>query len=318
MLAAPLNWLILKALEKEPRRQSELRLEAGSPAQTTLRAQLKKLTETGAVAKHRRSHFPGVLEYELTGPGQELLFVASVLEGWLWGAPGGPKPPGSNAAKAAIKALVEGWSTTMLRALAAGPLSLTELDSLIDSLSYPALERRLGAMRLTGQIEAHPSNGRGTPYAVTEWLRQGVAPLVVAAQWERRHRPQGTPPIGRLDTEAAFLLAVPLLRLPAQLSGSCRMAADIPMGKKRRLAGVMVEVENGVVVSCNTQLQGHPDAWALASTAGWLSAVVEHDGTCLELGGDSRLARALVDGLHEALFRPTLDVGNSIRDDRVN
>ncbi len=42
----------------------------------------------------------------------------------------------------------------MLRALAAGSLSLTELDRLIGALSYPSLERRLVAMRLAGLVGA--------------------------------------------------------------------------------------------------------------------------------------------------------------------
>lgn len=301
LLAVPLNCLILQALAEGPKQQAELRREAGSPAQTTLRAQLKKLAEFGAIAKHRRNRFPGVLEYELTAPGRDLIFVAGVLEPWLASAPGGPQALGDSAAKAAIKALVEGWSTTMLRALASGPLSLTELDGVIGSLSYPSLERRLGAMRLAGQVEAHPGNGRGTPYVVTDWLRQGVAPLAAAARWERRHLPEATAPFSRLDTEATFLLAVPLLQLPVELTGNCRMAAEISNGQ-RRLAGVMVEVQSGRIASCATQLGGSPNAWVLGSSAAWLNAVIEHDTDRLELGGDCHLARSLLDGLHGALF----------------
>lgn len=301
LLAAPLNVFILRGLADGPKQQTELRRATGSPAQTTLRAQLLRLGEIGAIDKHHRNRFPGVLEYELTVPGRELLFVLDVLARWLDKAPDGPLTLGSNAAKAAIKALAEGWSTTMLRALAAGALSLTELDRLIAALNYPSLERRLGAMRLAGQIEAQPGNGRGTPYAVTEWLRQGVAPLAAAARWERHHLPQITAPIGRLDMEAALLLAVPLLRLPPELSGSCRIAAEVPNGK-RRFAGAMVDVEEGKIASCSTKLQGNPDAWGLGSTSAWLSAMLEHDLDRLELGGDCRLVRALIDGLHRSLF----------------
>jgi DNA-binding HxlR family transcriptional regulator len=302
LLAMPLNCLILRALADAPKQQAELRGEVGSPPQTTLRAQLKKLTAVGTIAKHRRDPFPGVLDYELTAPGHSLLFVASVLERWLGEAPQGPLPLGDNAAKAAVKALAEGWSTTMLRALAAGPLSLTELDRIIGSLSYPSLERRLAALRLAGQVEARRGNGRGTPYAVTDWLRQGVAPLAAAARWERCHLPQATTPFGRLDTEAAFLLAVPLLRLAEELSGTCRMAMELPNGAGRRLAGVTVEVRSGRIASCITKLEIGTDAWALGSPAAWLDAVIEGDSDRLELGGDDRLACAALGGLHEKLF----------------
>jgi DNA-binding HxlR family transcriptional regulator len=211
---------------------------------------------------------------------------------------------GTCAAKAAIKALAEAWSSTMLRALAARPFSLTELDDMIGALSYPSLERRLAALRLAGQVEARRGNGTGTPYGVTAWLRQGVAPLAAAARWERRHLPQDTSPISRLDTEAFFLLAVPLLQPPQGLSGSCRMAAELPDGGQGHLAGVIVELgSHGGEIGCTTQLKSHADAWAVGSSAAWLNAVIEHDVDSLELGGDCQLARILIEGLHEALFR---------------
>jgi DNA-binding HxlR family transcriptional regulator len=302
LLVAPLNALILRALAAGPKQQTELRRETGSPAQTTLRAQLKKLVEIGAIDKQRRNRFPGVLEYELTGSGRGLLVVAHALDRWLGQAPEAPLRLGSGAAKAAIKALAEGWSTTMLRALAAGPLSLTELDRVIGALSYPSLERRLAALRLTGQVEARASNGRGTPYGLTDWAREGVGPLAAAARWERCNLPRDTAPIGRIDAEAIFLLTVPLLSLTDDVSGSCRMAVEIPGGDGRRLAGVVVAVENGRIESCTSRLQGTPNAWALGSAAAWLEAIVDADTDRIEPGGDGRLAHALLDCLHRALF----------------
>lgn len=301
LLAAPLNVLILRTLADGLTQQSELRRETGSPAQTTLRAQLKRLVEIGVIDKHRRNRFPGVLEYELTPSGRRLLFVIDVLERWLENAPEGPLPLEGNAAKGAVKALAAGWSTRVLRVLAAGPLSLTDLDSVIGSLSYPALERRLAAMRLAGQVERRPSNGRGTPYAVTGWLRQGMAPLIAAMRWERTHLPASTTAITRIDAEAAFLLALPMLLLPHDLSGACRLAVEVP-NDERELAGVVARVERGAVGFCSTHLASHADAWALGTPVAWLDAVIEEDGDRLELGGDLHIARALLGGLHEALF----------------
>jgi len=302
MLATPLNVLLLRALAEGTSRQTDLRRAAGMPAQTTLRAHLRKLVESGALVKQRHDDFPGALELELTGAGRDLLGVMATLEAWLAAAPDGRLALGDPPAKAAIKALAEGWSSTILRALAAKPLSLTELDRVISSLNYPTLERRLGAMRLVGQIEARPGGGRGRPYAVTAWLRQGVAPIAAATYWEHRHRVGAAPPFGRLDAEAAFLLSVPLLQLPGKLSGSCRLAVEISNGRKHTMAGVVVDAKAGRVVSCTTRLQGHPDAWTSGSPAAWLAALIDADPGALELGGDTSLARAVLDGLHRALF----------------
>lgn len=303
LLAAPLNVPILRALSEGPKQQLELRHETDLPAQTTLRAQLKRLDEVKAIEKRRRNRFPGVLEYELSAAGRDLLLVADTVERWLGRAPGGQLPLGGNAARAAVKALAAGWSTTMLRALAASPLSLTELDRIIVSLSYPSLERRLAALRLAGQVEAQASNGRrGTPYRVSAWAREGVGPLTAAARWERRHRPHHSPPIGRIDVEAIFLLSVPLLSLSEDVSGSCRMAMELPGSDGPRLAGVVVGIEKGRVVSCTSRLQGTVDAWALGTTTAWLEAMVCADTASIESSGDGRLARILLESMHRALF----------------
>jgi DNA-binding HxlR family transcriptional regulator len=303
LLSTHRNVLVLRALAEGSQRQGELRRVTGLPAQTTLRATLKGLEGIGAIVKCRRNAFPGTLDYELEKPGEELLFVAAALERWLGAAPGGPLTLGGDASKAAIKALAEGWSSSMLRALAAKPLSLTELDRVIADLNYPSLERRLGALRLAGLVEALPANGRGTPYAVTECLRRGMAPLVAAIRWERRHAPDRTAPLGRLDVEAGFLLTLPMLPLPADVSGQCRLAVELPNGAKRLLAGVIVELKAGRVSSCTSRLEGHPAAWISGPPSAWLEAVIDADADGLELGGDCGLARSLLDGLHTTLFR---------------
>jgi DNA-binding HxlR family transcriptional regulator len=303
LLAVPLNVVVLRFLSNGPQRQAELRRQAGFPAQTTLRGHLRQLEAIGAIAKRRRDPFPGTLEYELERPGKELLDVADVLERWLAAAPDQPLGLGTAAAKAAVKALVESWSTAMLRALAARPLALTELDRVIPDLSYPSLERRLGALRLTGLAEAVPGNGQGTPYATTTWLRRGVAPLVAAIRWERRNLAEASPPMRRVDVEATFLLVMPLLSLPNELAGSCRLAVELGNAGSRRLAGAMVDVKQGKVVSCTSRLEGSPDAWAAGSAGAWIAAIVEADTAGLQIGGDGAFAGALLDGVHHTLFR---------------
>jgi len=302
LLAVPLNFLILQSLAEGPKAQVTLRRETGSPAQTTIRAQLRKLCDAEAVVKGQRDRFPGTHAYELTAAGNDLLGVAAALESWLERAPGGPLSLDHSGAKAAIGTLAEAWSTTLLRALAAKPLTLTELNDIIGTLNYPALQRRLGAMRLAGQLETQRGNGRGSPNQVTDWLREGVGPIAAAVRWERRHLPDRTAPTTAIDTETAFLLAMPLLHLPDDLSGSCRLAAELPNGSKWTLAGVMVEIAGGRVVSCVTRLQGVPEGWILGSPSAWLSAVIDGEKGGLEFGGDGRLATAILRGLHAALF----------------
>ncbi len=74
--------------------------------------------------------------------------------------------------------------------LAFKPMSLTELDSAIAELSYPALERRLSSMRMANLIEARPSRGTRIPYAVT-----GVG--AARGRPDRRRQPLRAAPPGR-------------------------------------------------------------------------------------------------------------------------
>ncbi len=303
LLATPINVCVLRALAEGSMPLMDLRRVASSPPQTTMRGHMRTLTETGVLTRRRQNEFPGALDFELTSVGRELWGVAEILQAWLSASPEGPLELGTAAAKNAIKALVAGWSSNMIRALAARPLSLTELNALISSLSYPSLERRLAALRLAGLIERMPGRGRGTPYAVTDWLRQSIAPLAAASRWERENAAPETPPIKRLDAEAGLLLTVPFVRLDAGVSGSCRLAVDIGTASEQRLAGVTVEIARGKVSSCVARLEGAQNAWAVGPPSAWLAAVIDRDPDRLELGGNADLGLALIAGMHRALFR---------------
>lgn len=300
LLTAPLNLRILRALAEEPRRLVDLRHAADQPPEATLRLYLRALADGNLVAKRKLDAFPGVLRYELLPAGRQLITVAGVFQDWLAEAPSGPVAMGERGAKNAIKALADGWDTGMLRALAARPFSLTELAMLISDVPYPSLERRLSAMRSLGLVVARPrrGNGNATPYAVTEWMRRGVAPLAAAARWEHEHFPAEGIAVSRRDAETIFLLAIPLIGcLPEGLSGSCRLAVET-----KDLSGITAEIEKGRIVNCTSRLEGNTDAWALGAVQAWFAAVIERDSGRLQLGGERDLARSLLSGLHEVLF----------------
>jgi DNA-binding HxlR family transcriptional regulator len=262
-----------------------------------MRANTRALTEIGVLERRREGGAPPLVKYQLTEAGWALLKVGDALQAWLQAAPEGPILLGSTAAKSAIRAFVEGWSTKIVRALAAKSHSLTELSRLIPETSYPSLERRLGAMRLTKLVDPQPGIGRGTPYRTTTWLREAVVPLVAAAAWERRHNRDRTPPIGRLDVETAFLLAVPLLKLSDCASGNCQLAVELSGGAEPAAAGVSVRVENGQVSSCSSRLDQEVDASVSGSPDAWFQRLNGQPGEDLELGGERALAEAITTAL---------------------
>lgn len=298
LLSAPLNVHLLKALEDGPLPLIDLRRAVGSPPQSTMRVYSRTLVDLGTLDRQRQAAFPGTVEYGSTESGKALLGIGGILESWLQESPSGPIALGSTASKSATKALVEGWSTNIIRALAAKPLSLTDLNRLIPRISYPSLERRLGALRLADLVEPHPGDGRGTPYKATPWLRRAIVPLAAGAWWERRYLAD-PPLIGRLDVEAAFLLAIPMVELPNGLSGRCRLAVEIQGGSSPVFAGVMLAVEEGKVVSCSSRLEGEADGWASGSAGTWMRRMAGRDGD-LEVGGDSELVREVVDSIRKS------------------
>jgi DNA-binding HxlR family transcriptional regulator len=282
-------------------RLAELRRAAGLPAQTTLRGHLRILGEVGAVARSSARETPHAVENKLTSMGGELLDVAGLLESWLSRAPEGPISLDSEKAKSTIRAFIDGWGSTIMGDLAVKPMSLTELDSQIAELSYPALERRLSSMRLANLIEARPSRGTRIPYGVTAWARRGVVPIAAASRCERHHLGEEAAPVTGVDIEAAFMLATPLVGLDEALSGSCRLEVEAAPGLRGH-AGVEVTVQRGAVVACEPGMRSEPGAFATGSTSNWFDAIVEDRPELLRLGGSAQLAEGLVRGLHRALI----------------
>jgi DNA-binding HxlR family transcriptional regulator len=301
LLATPLNLSILRVLSERPMRLAELRQAAGLPAQTTLRGHLGTLRKVGALTRTAAKETPHAVENELTPMGRELLEVADLLESWLGRAPEGPIALDSEKAKSTIKAFIDGWGSAIMGDLAVRPMSLTELDSAIAELSYPALERRLSSMRMASLIEAQPSRGTRIPYAVTGWARQGVLPLAAASRFERLHLGEDAAPVTRADIEAAFMLATPLVELDDGASGRCRLEVEAPPDGPRGPAGVEVTVCRGAVVACETGPRSGLADFATGSTSNWFGAIVEGRPELLRFGGAAQLAEGRVRGMRQAL-----------------
>lgn len=302
LFAAPLNSLILRALAEESLTLGELRDRTGRPALTTLRARLNDLVEIGAVTKIERRAMPHSVAHALTAPGDELLFVTDVLETWFDRSPNGKLEWDTESAKGAVRGLSGGWSTSILRALAIEARTLTELDKIIEGVSYHTIERRLGTMRTGGQVKTLPAEGqRGKPYVLTNWLRRGIGPLAAAGRWERRHLAEETEPVTWVEVEASFLLTLAIVELPPETSGECVLAVDTKE-EERRIAGVHVKVEKGQIAYASPRLQRAP-TFALGTATQWMDAVIDNTAEEFHIKGDDKLVATLVEGLHSTLYR---------------
>ncbi len=236
-----------------------------------------------------------------TAAGRELLFVAAVLERWLRLCPEGPLGIGPEAGPA-LSALLGGWCSTVVHALAPGPLTLTETTKAVYVLAEETVEARIEEMIGVGLVDAQ-EDGRGEErFAVTEWLRMAIAPLGAAARLELRHPNGDTAPIAARDVEAALHLTLPLLHLPPEVSGTCSLAVDLDREVPGSPAGLTIRVAEGRLASCESGLEEVVDAWAAASAGEWLDTVIEPDVVHVRTGGNRDLARRLLHELHQLLF----------------
>jgi DNA-binding HxlR family transcriptional regulator len=245
------------------------------------------------------------VKMKITPAGREAIFVGRVLGRWLASAPEGPLALGDPEAGVTLAALVLGWSSTVSHAMARGPIGLSELSRVVDSLGPEIVEERAKALVDAGLAEARPGPGGEILYTVTEWAGEATAPLAAAARMEHRHPLPDTVPADALDVEAAFLLTLPLLELPEhladQLNGSCRLVVEVEGGSASHLAGVTAHVASGQVTVAPV-LDEDADAWATASAEDWLDTVIEPDAKRVRTGGDRLLASVLLDTLHRTLF----------------
>ena len=302
LLGTPRNVLILESLAAGSKGQFELRRDAGALAQSTLRRHLGNLETAGVVIRNRLNSFPGTLNYALTEAGRELLLVVDSVERWLDRAQQGPLELATDAGKAAVKGLIDGWLTKILDPLASEPLSLTQLDTKVTSVSYPTLERRLEAMRLADQLDEGSRNGKGTPLTISNWLRVGIGPLLFAAAWEDRHTQKDADPWGRAEVESAFKIASPLLRLRPEHNGVYKVSLASKDGDRRRSESALVSIQDGDVAYCDGESKPQPDVCVSGSRAEWFSTATDPDSLGLKIDGDPSLVHGIVKRIHEALL----------------
>lgn len=231
----------------------------------------------------------------------DLLFAAFALERWLEECPEGALELGPESGPV-LSALLGGWSSTAIHALAARPLTVYETTEAIGILGEEAVESRIDEMEEVGLLEVIVDEYDEERFAPTDWLRKAIAPLAAGARVEKRHPPGDTAPIAALDVEASFHLTLPLLELPEEFSGSCALAVELDDGVCPSPAGATVRIERGQIVCVEPELDPKADSYAIASAADWLDIVIDADTSLARSSGESRLPGRLLYELHETLF----------------
>lgn len=241
---------------------------------------------------------------QLTAKGEETLYVSGAIERWLSRCPQGPLELGLAGARA-LAPMVCSWSMALTHALAAGPLTLEELRRSLVDFEPGHVERRLEMLVDSGQAEALHGTGQAPTYALTDWGREAVSPIVAAVRYELRYPEENILPPDVFDVEAAFQMALPLIRVPADVSGTVRAGvriADPEAEEDDLVVGSTVEVADGRVTASSPLLERAPETWATGTPLDWCETVTDPAEAKLDLGGDVALAQGLVEALHERLF----------------
>lgn len=251
----------------------------------------------GALTLHRVAG-PG--EPQPAAPAEDTLFVSDQLERWLRDCPAGPLGPGPES-EPVLTALLDGWCSTVVHALAAEPLTPAEASEAVEGPGRGAVEEQIKAMEAAGLLVARQDTDGEWRFAPTEWLRLAIAPLAVAARLELRNPGGETAPIAPLDVEAAFLLTVPLLTPPAEAYASCRLLVTVP-GRPPRLAGVVVLIEDGLLTAVTADLRMASDTFAAGTPGDWIDTLIDPSLGRVSLEGNLEVLQGLLLGLHEKLF----------------
>jgi DNA-binding HxlR family transcriptional regulator len=301
-LATPLNVTVLRELQTGPKRPDELRRECSPPSKRALRSCLATLERLGVVTRRGHRLLPESREYDLAEPGRELRFVMIALERWLKSNRPDRIELDTDAGAHAIKTVLSGWSANIMRAVAARPYTLAELNDLIEPLARDSLEHRVEAMHRAGLLELTDRGvGEKRPYVRTAWLCRAMGPIVAASRWERRNLPEMSALIGRSDAETALLLTMPLLQLPPTARGSCRLIVEISEEPGEMDATVTATAE-GCRVTHYEPVNRDADATASGPPSAWFRAAIEAKLGHLEVDGDQRLANGLLNALFAALY----------------
>jgi len=232
--------------------------------------------------------------------GEEGRFAAATLERWLHERPSGPLAPGPDS-EPAIEALAAGWSSAAIHALAARPLAAAEAVAAVAPDGRKAAIHALRAMEVAELIVPEPDSDEKR-LAASEWLRRGMAPLAAAARLEIAESREDATPIDPRDVEAAFLLTLPLIEgLPEEMCSSCRLTVPMP-DPRLGLAGVVVQIEWGRIVSISTDLTIWSDTYASGPPLDWIEALIDPSEARLDAAGALDVPLALVEGLHQELF----------------
>lgn len=292
ILADAVNTSILRLLARGAMPVTKLQEHLGPTSRTTRFSRLRELEETGIIIREKEGGSPPLTHCMLSAAGRELLVVVRLLRRWLKENPSGLQGKGDLHGVVETKALAVGWNSTVLRWLAEGPCSLTELDAQSPpDVSYHELRKAREALSDTGLIAAVPNEDRQQPYELTEWMRGAARILAAAVRWEHDFLTEDDSEPPSLELETLLRLFMPSIFVP--LSHAMDGDRSVPVGEPGSVS-VTVGISSAAV--CTLGRSGTQESQISGSLASWLDAMVDGRAAGLRMRGGIRLTTQLLDG----------------------
>jgi DNA-binding HxlR family transcriptional regulator len=302
LLGAGAPCSILLALGDEPLRTKDLITRVPGYAPRTVNRYVSRLAEIGAVRREEQQGVPSKVVHHLTDTcGTDLcglvdLYAKSALEV----LPGGGFVPHSWGS---LTLLADLWQTGMYEELTVGPCTATELARVGHGLSFHQVSRRTNLFLVGGLIREANGGSRRRRYELTKEARQATALITGLGQWREQHvLPAGEP--GLTVTEAAEVVraALPLVVLREQVGKQMELTIAGQGGGEGETVWGRVEATGAIAP--DVEVVDGADSWGRGRVGDWIQTLLEGEPGRVKLGGsDVALMKAVVRGLHDALWR---------------
>jgi DNA-binding HxlR family transcriptional regulator len=193
----------------------------------------------------------------------------------------------------------------IVRDLVAGPRRFVELQRVLPGISTEQLRSRLNRMVADGLLtrQRYREVPPRVDYELTERARQLMPVVGALARWGFDWAWTAPREGEAIDVGAVLRLAPGMLAPPASVSGRIECIVERPDAEPAERRYVLSAGGGNVEIS-ERDNDGTSDAQVTGSEAEWIRALgPEGDLSGLQIGGDRRLAEALLSGIVAAATR---------------
>lgn len=278
---------IMRELLGRSRRPSELEQRIPEAPHSALMRRLGEMDAMGMVTKERFAGLPPRAQYALTGEGRTAIRIVGAARWWerAWS-------PGPEDGIEALRLVADQRNREILLALAAGRLSPAALEQRLSG-SRSTVTQRLAELARKGILARNVDEGHAW-YELTDCARDLALVGVAAARWEWQWARPSEPVSPSLVADVLHLFA-PLVDLPAELAGICRLH----VGSDTDGSEVYLAADGYRLAA--SPAHNSPQAACHGTPQGWVDGLLLRHWRGVTATGDRALVAAMLASMGAAL-----------------